>query len=247
MGCSFRPHHTSHERPIIGERSSIVTQRHERLIRSMSREIMVVPGVMVIGIHLPVNRVHNCQVMRLLRQQRQMFAKRDTWRRRLNRLERPSIFDRGLGFQVPRIQVRGTSAQEQQDGGLCTCRRRRWGRPHGCVATGGKSHARETGCRHLQEISSRQKMTRRSLVRCIHSFSAAMAGTRKTPFYQPAPPGGRRTPAGGTQATCLWTTGRCYTKVHITPGRESTPCVIRTATPTIISRWPDGNFSNWEA
>lgn len=81
----------------------------------MACEVVVIPTVMVICIYLAIHRVDHRQVMRLLRQQRQVFTQFDTWRRRLNRLERTAIFKRCFRFHVPAIEVRCAATQKQQD------------------------------------------------------------------------------------------------------------------------------------
>ena len=105
----------THEGPIIGERSPIVSQRAECRIGFVTGQVVVVASVVIIRIDTASDGVDERQVVRLLAEQRQVFAQLDSWCGGSDRLKRASILKRCLGFHIPGVNMRRASAEKEQD------------------------------------------------------------------------------------------------------------------------------------
>ena len=84
----------------------------------MPGKLVVVAGVVIVRIDATADRIDHRQMMRFLREQRQVLAKSHTWRGRLDRLKHPPILDRRIGLHVPSVDVRRPAAEEEEDGRL---------------------------------------------------------------------------------------------------------------------------------
>ena len=94
-----------------------VQQLMEATIRGMTREVIVVAGVVIAGpAAMVAKRAHDGQVMRLLRKIRQVLAQLDAGSGSCNGLEGASIFFRGIRLHVPGVDVRCAAAEPDHDG-----------------------------------------------------------------------------------------------------------------------------------
>ena len=74
FGGRARRRHAPHRRPIVESGRAVVAQRQEAGIGHVAREVVVIPRVVVVGVHRRPHRVHHGEVMGLPREQGEMLA-----------------------------------------------------------------------------------------------------------------------------------------------------------------------------
>ena len=125
MRRAARADDATHEWPVIGIRAAVVALLLERLIRHVAGEIVVITRVMIAGRAAEIgNAMHERKAVRLLREQRQMFAKMDVRRGRADRLELATKLARRARLHIPHVDVRCAAAEEKEDRGFRRLARR---------------------------------------------------------------------------------------------------------------------------
>ncbi len=114
-----RGHDAAHVRPVVGTRRAVVGERPEAGVRDMTRQVVVVAGMVVVRIHRGTHRVDHGQMMGLAGQKRQVLAEPNPRRRRGDRPERPAVLGRCVRFEVPRVDVRRPATEKKQDRRPC--------------------------------------------------------------------------------------------------------------------------------
>ncbi len=132
MWWPFVCNDSGHRGPVGGIGCAGVEQLVECSVRSVTGEVVVVPGMVIARAATVVaQRANDDQVMRLLRQIRQMLTELDARSRGCDRFETAAVFFRRVRLHVPGVDVGRTTAQPDHDRGLrhlpaiCCCRARR--------------------------------------------------------------------------------------------------------------------------
>ncbi len=111
----LRPHHRAHERPVIGLLPTVAPQRDKARVQGVPGQVVVVGEVRVGGVG-PIDGVQQREVLRLAGQQGQVFTEANSRGRRLDRLEFTTDLRRGLGLEIPGVEMRGATTQKKQQG-----------------------------------------------------------------------------------------------------------------------------------
>ncbi len=93
-----RGRHATDVGPVVRPGRPVVAQRLEARVRDVAGQVVIIPGMMVVGVDRRPHRVDHGQVMRLPGQHRQVLAEPDPGHRRRHRPERSSILGRRPGF-----------------------------------------------------------------------------------------------------------------------------------------------------
>jgi len=80
-------------------------------------QVVVIAGMMVVGADGPADAVDHGEVMGLLCQHWQVFAKSHTGSGRTDGLEWAAVFQWCIGLHVPRVDVRGAATEKEQNCG----------------------------------------------------------------------------------------------------------------------------------
>ncbi len=112
-------HDTPHVWPVGGVGAPVVALLFEGDVGFVSGEVEVIACVVVAGGASEVGyAVDEGEAVRVFCEEGEMFAELDVGGRGADGLELAPVFDGGVGFHVPHIDVGGASAEEEEDGGF---------------------------------------------------------------------------------------------------------------------------------